>query len=44
MLTILKRIFEIFSLLVSGKGEMADEAILSGAVDYSGQGRDIFGK
>lgn len=41
---VLKRVFNWFVFLLTGKGEIADEAVMMGAVDFSGQGRDKFGK
>lgn len=41
---ILKNIFNWFAFLLTGKGEIADEAVNAGLIDYSGQGRDEYGK
>lgn len=41
---ILKNILNWFVFLLTGKGEIADEAVNAGLIDYSGQGRDEFGK
>ena len=41
---LLKGVFDWFVFLLTGKGELANEAVLIGAVDFSGQGRDKFGK
>lgn len=41
---ILKNIFNWFVFLLTGKGEIADEAIREGIISYEGQGRDEFGK
>lgn len=41
---ILKNILNWFVFLLTGKGEIAEEMIADGAIDYSGQGRDKFGK
>ena len=41
---ILRAILDTFVLLLTGKGRLADEAIEAGLVDYSGQGRDCYGK
>ena len=40
---ILKNILNWFVFLLTGKGELANEAIEIGAVDYSGQGKDKYG-
>lgn len=41
---ILKNILNWFVFLLTGKGELADEMVESGLIDYSGQGRDEYGK
>lgn len=41
---ILKKILNWFVFLMTGKGEVADEAIRDGIISYEGQGRDKFGK
>lgn len=41
---VLKGVFDWFVFLLTGKGEVANEAVLIGAVDFGGQGRDKFGK
>lgn len=41
---ILKNILNWFMLLVGAKSELTDEAVMMGAVDFSGQGRDKSGK
>lgn len=41
---VLKVVFNWFAFLLTGKGEIANEAVMMGAVDFSGQGRDKFGK
>ena len=41
---ILKNVLNWFVLLLTGKGEIADEAIREGLVSYEGQGRDRYGK
>jgi hypothetical protein len=41
---ILKNILNWFVFLLTGKGEVANEAVMMDAVDFSGQGRDKFGK
>ena len=41
---ILKNILNWFVFLLTGKGEIADEAIRDGLISYEGQGRDKYGK
>lgn len=41
---ILKNILNWFVFLLTGKGEIADEAIREGIISYEGQGRDKYGK
>lgn len=41
---ILKAIGNWFVFALTGKGEVAKEAIDDGAIDYSGQGRDRYGR
>ena len=41
---ILKNILNWFLFLLTGKGEIADEAIREGIISYEGQGRDKYGK
>lgn len=41
---ILKNILNWFVFLLTGKGEIADDAIREGLISYEGQGRDKFGK
>lgn len=40
----LKRVADWFVFLLTGKGPIADEAVDNDIVDYSGQGRDKYGK
>ena len=40
MKRILKRILDWIVFLLTGRGEIADEAKAAGILDYSGQGRD----
>lgn len=40
----IKLIVDMFIALVSGKGDYVNDAIEAGAVDYSGQGRDKWGR
>lgn len=41
---ILKNILNWFVFALTGKGEFADEMVDAGLIDYSGQGRDKYGK
>jgi hypothetical protein len=41
---VLKAIGDEIIFLLTGKGELADEMIDEGLIDYSGQGRDEYGK
>ena len=41
---ILKKIWNCIVFILTGKGELADELIEQGIIDYSGQGRDKYGK
>ena len=41
---ILKRFFDWFVFLLTGRGELAKEMIDEGLIDYSGQGRNKHGK
>ena len=41
---VLKNVLNWFVFLLTGKGEIADEAIREGVISYEGQGRDEFGK
>ena len=41
---ILKNVLNWFVFLLTGKGEIADEAIREGIISYEGQGRDKYGK
>ena len=41
---ILKSILNWFVFILTGKGEIAEEAIREGLISYEGQGRDEFGK
>lgn len=44
MKNVLKRMLDWFVFLLTGKGEIANEAIDEGLIDYSGQGRDKYGR
>jgi hypothetical protein len=41
---ILKNILNWFMLLLGAKSELTDEAVNEGICDFSGQGKDKFGK
>jgi hypothetical protein len=41
---VLKAIGDEIIFLLTGKGELADEMIEKDLIDYSGQGRDKYGK
>lgn len=41
---VLKNVLNWFVFLLTGKGEIADEAIREGVISYEGQGRDKYGK
>ena len=41
---ILKNILNLFVFLITGKGELAEEMVDKGLIDYSGQGRNKYGK
>lgn len=41
---ILKRIADWLMFLLTGKGEIAKEAVDAGICDFSGQGRDKYGR
>ena len=41
---ILKRIGDWLTFLLTGKGEIAKEAVDAGICDFSGQGRDAYGR
>lgn len=41
---ILKNILNWFMLLVGAKSELTDEAVNEGICDFSGQGRNTYGK
>ena len=44
MKNVLKRILDWFMFLLTGKGEIANEMIDDDLIDYSGQGRDKYGR
>lgn len=41
---ILKRVLDWFVFLLAGKGKVAEEMVYKGLIDYSGQGRNKYGK
>jgi hypothetical protein len=41
---VLNRILDWIVFLLSGKGVIADEGVDAGILDYSGQGKNEFGK
>ena len=41
---ILKSILNWFVFILTGKGEIAEEAVREGLISYEGQGRDEYGK
>lgn len=44
MKKVFKRIADLIIFLFTGKGEIGERAADEGLVDYSGQGRDIYGR
>lgn len=40
----LKNILDFVTFLLTGKGEIANDAVMAGAVDFSGQGRNKYGE
>ena len=40
----LKKIINVIVFVLTGKGEIADEAVREGIISYEGQGRDKFGR
>ncbi len=41
---LLKKIFNEIQFLLTGKGKIAKELVNENLIDYSGQGRDKYGK
>lgn len=39
-----KRILAWIEFILTGKGEIANEGVEAGVLDYSGQGKDRYGK
>ena len=44
MLRWLDKVMDIILFIITGKGPIADEAVNEGLIDYSGQGRNKYGK
>lgn len=44
ILKVFRRILDWIVFIFSGKGAIADEGIESGLLDFSGQGRDRYGR
>ena len=44
MKKIIKKIFDWVMFIMTGKGDLANEMIEAGVLDYSGQGRDKYGR
>lgn len=42
--TMFKKIINVIVFVLTGKGEIADEAVREGIISYEGQGRDKFGR
>ena len=40
----LRAVLSTVMFILSGKGELAGEMIAAGVIDYSGQGRDCYGR
>lgn len=40
----MKKLFNFILFVLTGKGELARDAIDAGIIDYSGQGRDRYGR
>lgn len=40
----IKRFLDWIALALTGKGAVADDAVCEGLLDYSGQGRNKYGK
>lgn len=43
MKKVFKSILNWIIFLLTGKGEIAEKAVIEGALDFSGQGRDKYG-
>lgn len=44
MKKIIKKILDWVMFIMTGKGDLANEMIEAGVLDYSGQGRDKYGR
>ena len=44
MKNVFKQMLDWFVLLLTGKGDIANEAVDAGLIDNGGQGRDQYGK
>lgn len=42
--TMFKKIINVIVFVLTGKGEIGDEAVREGIISYEGQGRDKFGR
>ena len=40
----MKKVIDFIVFVLTGKGDLAKEAIEAGAISYEGQGRDRYGK
>lgn len=41
---VLRAIGNFILFILTGKGELADEMVEAGVIDYGGQGRDTYGR
>lgn len=44
MKKIIKKVLDWVMFIMTGKGDLANEMIEAGVLDYSGQGRDKYGR
>ena len=44
MKKIIKKVLDWIIFIMTGKGDLANEMIEAGVLDYSGQGRDKYGR
>lgn len=44
MKNIIKKVLDWVMFIMTGKGDLANEMIEAGVLDYSGQGRDKYGR
>ena len=42
--SILKAVVDVVVFIMTGKGEIGESGVEEGVLDYSGQGRDSFGR